>query len=405
MKRKESLGIDGGEGVALAKRAEEELKRAEARFKAVFDNVAVGIAIMGLDRRAVAINPVTEQIIGYRLEELQDIDPRELAIPEDRGMDVEWFDELVEGKRESYVMERRYRRKDGRIIWARINYSLVRDLNGSPDYLVGMIEDIDEQKRAAERLAAQEGDYLRRLEQQVEERTHELKQANSRLQNEIKQRKKAELALAEKAAQEAVTQERTRLARDLHDAVTQTLFSASLIAEVLPDLFEINPEDAQRRLEDLRQLTRGALAEMRTLLVELRPNALAEIPLIDLLRQLCESFIGRARLPIQFCAEGQTKIPADVQVGLYRITQEALNNVVKHAKATQASVNLSLGKKLRLVVVDDGSGFDLEAVGPNHLGLKIMQERAEAIGVDLSLYSEPGEGTQITILWPRGEAT
>jgi PAS domain S-box-containing protein len=404
MKRMEKLGGGGGEGVALAKRAEEEVKRAEARFKAVFDNVAVGIAIMGLDRRAVAINPVTEQIIGYRLEELRDIDPRELAIPEDREMDLELFDELVEGKRDSYVMERRYRRKDGRIIWARINYSLVRDLNGKPDYLVGMIEDIDEQKRAAERLAAQEGEYLRRLELQVEERTYELKRANIRLQEEIAQREKAELALSEKAAQEAVTRERTRLARDLHDAVTQTLFSASLIAEVLPDLFEINPEDAQHRLEDLRQLTRGALAEMRTLLVELRPNALVEIPLTDLLRQLCESFIGRARLPIQYSAEGQAKIPADVQIGLYRITQEALNNVVKHAKATLASVNLSLGEKLRLVIIDNGSGFDMEAVGPNHLGLKIMQERAEAIGAGLSLYSEPGEGTQITILWPGGEA-
>jgi signal transduction histidine kinase len=208
-----------------------------------------------------------------------------------------------------------------------------------------------------------------------------------------------EQALAEKAAQDAIISERTRLARDLHDAVTQTLFSSSLIAEVLPDLWEINPEEGQKRLEELRQLTRGALAEMRTLLVELRPNSMAQIPLPDLLRQLCESLIGRARLPIQFTSEGQANIPADVKIALYRITQEALNNIVKHAKATKVIVSLQLGEIVRLTIVDDGSGFDLEAVSPEHLGLKIMCERAESIGADCSIYSQPGEGTQITVIY------
>ncbi|MGE5776970.1 MAG: two-component regulator propeller domain-containing protein, partial [Chloroflexota bacterium] len=173
------------------------------------------------------------------------------------------------------------------------------------------------------------------LENQVAIRTAEL-------QHQIEQRERAEEALAEKAAQEAVTIERTRLARDLHDAVTQTLFSASLIAEVLPDIWNMNQAEGWKRLDELRQLTRGALAEMRTLLMELRPSALTEIPLPDLLRQLCESLIGRARLPIQLRVEGTRKLPSDLQICLYRITQEALNNVIKHAKATQALVTLQL---------------------------------------------------------------
>jgi signal transduction histidine kinase len=166
------------------------------------------------------------------------------------------------------------------------------------------------------------------LEKQVAIRTSEL-------QHQIEQRERAEQALAEKAAQEAVTMERTRLARDLHDAVTQTLFSASLIAEVLPDIWKMNQAEGWNRLDELRQLTRGALAEMRTLLIELRPAALTQVPLPDLLRQLCESLIGRARLPIQLCVEGSGKLPADLQIGLYRITQEALNNIIKHARATR----------------------------------------------------------------------
>ena len=230
------------------------------------------------------------------------------------------------------------------------------------------------------------------LEKQVAIRTSEL-------QHQIEQRERAEEALAEKAAQEAVTVERTRLARDLHDAVTQTLFSASLIAEVLPDIWVMSQAEGWKRLEELRQLTRGALAEMRTLLLELRPSALTEIPLPDLLRQLCESLIGRARLPIQLRVEGARKLPPDLQICLYRITQEALNNVVKHAKATQALVTLQLNEKVTLTIVDNGSGFDPARVPPDHLGLKIMCERAEALGVDFSIYSEPGEGTQICVCW------
>jgi PAS domain S-box-containing protein len=363
----------------------EDLRRSQARFQAVFENAAVGIAVMGLDRRALEINPVAEKIVGYSAEELYNIDPRKLALPEDLGVDSELFPELISGKRNSYLMERRYRRKNGEIFWARINYSLVRDLDSNPDYLIGMIEDIDDQKRASERLAAQEAEHRHSLEQRVAERTQELNKANELLQ--------------QKAAQEAVATERTRLARDLHDAVTQTLFSTTLIADVLPDIWQMNIEEGRRRLEELRQLTRGALAEMRMLLVELRPNALVEVPLSILLRQLSEALTGRARIDIQFTFEGERKLPPDVQVALYRIAQEALNNMVKHSKASQAMVVLRLGEQVRLSITDNGAGFDTTSVTADHLGLKIMCERSEAIRAKFSLYSEPGEGTQVTVTW------
>ncbi|HSD83630.1 MAG TPA: PAS domain S-box protein, partial [Anaerolineae bacterium] len=262
------------EDINEQKHAAEELRKSQAQFQAIFDNVAVGVAVMTLGRRPIAFNAATERIIGYNAEDMRDLDPRTLAMPEDRAMDIGLFEELIEGKRDSYVLERRYRHKDGRVFWARINYSLVRDLDGRPDYLIGIIEDIDDQKRAAERLAAQEADYLLTLQQRVEERTHKLEEANQRLHDEMEQRTKIEKELAEKAADEAVAADRTRLARDLHDAVTQTLFSASLIAEVLPDLWEMDVDEAKKSTEELRQLTRGALAEMRTLLLELRPATL-----------------------------------------------------------------------------------------------------------------------------------
>ncbi len=387
------------------KHAAEELRRSQARFQAIFDNFAVGVAVMSLERRPIAFNATTERIIGYSAEEMQHIDPRSLALPEDRDMDATLFPELIEGRRNSYVMERRYRRKDGTIFWARINYSLVRDLEGRPDYLIGIIEDIDEQKRAQERFAEQEAEYLLNLQQRVTERTQELERANRRLQEEIGQRARIEKELAKRAADEAVAADRTRLARDLHDAVTQTLFSASLTAEVLPELWALDEEEAKKSTEELRQLTRGALAEMRTLLLELRPATLTQTRLSDLIRQLCEAFIGRSRLPITLSIEGDCKLPPEVQVACYRIAQESLNNVFKYARATRVDVNLFLSPScVRFEVCDNGIGFDTSTLKATSLGMRIMHERAEAIGADFRVSSTPGAGTCIELIWNQNPA-
>ncbi len=421
-------GAGGAPGMAIGiiediddeKRAQENLRLSEARFRAMFDNATVGMALSTLDRHILQINHTAEQIIGYTFEEMRDMNPVNLAIPEDRQIGDDYFAELVSGKREQFQVERHYVRKDGTIFWARITYSLVRGPGGVPEYLIGLIEDIDDEKRTQEKLAEQEARYRRTLEQRVAERTAELRQANDQLQAAIEQTMRAEAALAQKAADEAVVAERNRLARDLHDAVTQTLFSASLIADVVPQLWEINPPEAMKRLAELRELTRGALAEMRTLLLELRPSALTDSALPDLLRQLSEALIGRARLPIQLSIDGECSMPPNVQVAFYRIAQEALNNVAKYAKATQVSMNLRmegiqarsvpgggctddspLAVSTRLTIMDNGVGFDPAAIPPNHLGLRIMRERAEAIGARLSIYSEPGEGTQVTVFWQR----
>jgi signal transduction histidine kinase len=206
--------------------------------------------------------------------------------------------------------------------------------------------------------------------------------------------------LRTQAQEAAVAAERNRLARDLHDAVTQTLFSSSLIAEVLPRLWERSPDEGQRRLAELRELTRGALAEMRTLLLELRPSALIEAKLSDLLRQLAESITGRARVPVRLEVEGECALEADVKVALYRIAQEALNNVAKHAGASNAAVQLRCRPGgVELCVHDDGLGFEATSLPANSLGLGIMRERAESIGAELEIESQAGQGTEIRVIW------
>ena len=212
--------------------------------------------------------------------------------------------------------------------------------------------------------------------------------------------------LYEQAQQAAVMAERSRLARDLHDAVTQTLFSASLIAEAVPVSWELDPLEGQQLLGELRQLTRGALAEMRTLLLELRPAALVETDLGDLVQQLAEAATGRIGMPVTVTADRVFALPPDVHVALYRIAQEALNNVVKHARASQVEVLLrdvtdvtEGGRALELCVRDNGQGFDDEDIPPDHLGLGIMRERAEAVGARLQIESKCGQGTEVHVYW------
>ena len=206
--------------------------------------------------------------------------------------------------------------------------------------------------------------------------------------------------LREQTEQMAAVAERNRLARELHDAVTQTLFSASLIADVLPRLWERNPQMGQTKLEELRELTRGALAEMRTLLLELRPATLTESSLEELLRQLATAVIGRSRLQVAVEIEGETERPLspETQVALYRMAQESLNNVAKHAGASQVIITLRFDEaSTELRVQDDGRGFDPASVSVHSLGLGIMRDRAAKIGADLHIESKIGEGTAVCI--------
>jgi len=198
----------------------------------------------------------------------------------------------------------------------------------------------------------------------------------------------------------AVLEERQRLARNLHDAINQSLFSAGLIAEVLPRLWDRDQAEARRSLEDLRKLTRGAMAEMRALLAELRPSTLTDAELGDLLRLLGNAFTGRTNIPARVSVMGQGVLPAEVQVAIYRVCQEALNNVAKHAGASLVEIDLKHEENaITLSLRDDGRGFDPEQTASGHYGLSMMQERAEGVSARLSITSQPGHGTELTIHW------
>jgi signal transduction histidine kinase len=206
--------------------------------------------------------------------------------------------------------------------------------------------------------------------------------------------------LFHKAKTLAAMEARQRLARDLHDSVTQTLFAVTVTTQAILKQWKHDAYSVGESLEELQDLTQGALAEIRTLLLELRPSALLEADLGDLLRQLCTTIKGRSRLRVTFHSRGKADTTPDVHVAFFRIAQESLNNIIKHSRAKSADVRLirQMGQ-VELVIVDDGMGFDIHSAKPNHMGIKIMQERAQDANIALTITSVPKSGTTIRAFW------
>jgi len=210
------------------------------------------------------------------------------------------------------------------------------------------------------------------------------------------------------AEEMAVVEERNRIARDLHDAITQTLFSANLIAESLPRVWKKDIRAGERNLTDLQKLNKSALAEMRALLLELRPAVISEIPLADLFEQMADTVRGRTEARVNLDIKDAVRLPDEVHLQVYRITQETLTNIIKHAKADHVHVQLTTRQykrndrvfiKLELIIEDDGNGFNPSKVSGAHFGIRDMAERAQGIGADLMIESALGSGTQLKLVW------
>jgi signal transduction histidine kinase len=203
-----------------------------------------------------------------------------------------------------------------------------------------------------------------------------------------------------RAEELAVLQERNRLARELHDSVTQSLYSLTLLAEAGQRM--IRAEDLQQIAGNqtrLGQIAQQALQEMRLLVYELRPLALKSEGLVGALEQRLETVERRAGIQARVLVEGEVDLAPGLEEELYGIAQEALNNALKHARASKIVLSVRMvDKSVILEVADDGQGFDqAEVQVKGGLGLISMQERAEKIGGQLDIDSAPGEGTRVSV--------
>jgi len=202
------------------------------------------------------------------------------------------------------------------------------------------------------------------------------------------------------AQDQAVLQERQRLARDLHDAVAQALYSVTLHAEAASRLLAAGDlATTAEYLRELQDAAQEALEEMRRLIFELRPPILEQAGLAAALQARLDAVEGRANLDTQLIVEGVSDLPAPVEQALYRIAQEALNNILKHARARRVSVALRRsGAHLTLEIADDGVGFDPIVAGQTGgLGLSGIAERVAQLDGRLSVQSAPRSGTRIRV--------
>ena len=207
--------------------------------------------------------------------------------------------------------------------------------------------------------------------------------------------------LYEQAQSAAVLEERQRLARELHDSVTQSLFSMTMISGALPKLMDRDVERARERSERLHELSQGALAEMRALIFELHPESLEREGLIVALDKQVAAVRARHGLRVETAWPPRIDAPIEVQEAIFRIAQEAMHNTVKHAGASLLRVALQPDEaSLSLSVRDDGVGFDPSGDFPGHLGHRSMRERAARLGGTLVIESAPGQGTSISASIP-----
>lgn len=329
-------------------------------FHTFFENANMGFACLRLDDSCMRVNDALCRMLGYPRAELLRMRFVDL-MPADDGQT--WTDvhaALCMRQRKHRTVEVRLKRRDGALIWVQANASAVVSNNGQPECLIAVVQDITARKAAQAR-----------AEQQ--------------------------------AAERAVQEDRGRLARDLHDSVTQTLFTATVVAQTLPKLWEHDPDAVPEQLERIQVLNQAALAEMRALLLDLRPAHVQGIDLVEQLPQLVAAAQGQKQLYIETHIENAFSPPAEVQIALYRIAQEALNNIVKHARAQHVSIAYIAQPNgyVELRVEDNGNGFDLSH-SSSGMGLTIMRERAEEVGAEFQIISERNSGTCIVVAWRQG---
>lgn len=343
-----------------SQRATERLKESEERFRRVFDDAPIGMGIVGTDGRFVKVNEAFCQLIGFSREELSEKTFREITHPDDLDEDVKLVREVLSGNRRSYQLEKRYLTKTGGMIWGHLTVTILREGEGKPLHLLGMIKDISERKRA--------------------------EATRTRLLNKILM------------AQE---EERRHIARELHDGIGQTL---TALAVGLRSLEAVDcGTDRVPEIRRLRKVAADAVDEARRIARGLRPSLLDDLGLAEALRQYTQDYAASFGISADLHVGRWVpqRLPSVVEIALYRIIQEAMMNTAKHAAARHVSVVLDRkGSMVEAVIEDDGRGFEMDnerVIGGAGLGIQGMRERATLLGGRVDIETSLGKGTAVYV--------
>jgi len=332
-----------------------ELRASEQRFRATFEQAAVGIAHVAPDGGWIRVNDRLCEIVGYPREELLEKTFQEITHPDDLDADLVQAGQLLVGDIETYSMEKRFNRKDGSVVWTNLTGSLVRDTRGEPSYFISVLEDISERKRA------------------------------------------------EKAAREIREAERARMARDLHDGVMQDLSYTAASMGLM--MLSVEGTELVSRLQGSIDAVRSAAEGLRDAVNDLRLEGDENKSLPELLGSLVDE--ARTMNPgceVHFEVQDgfRLEFPGEDRVELLRVVREALTNVRRHSDAEKASVSLRTeGDDLIAEVSDDGGGYEQTTKAGG--GSRSMRERAAALGGVLEIESVRGGGTTVRLRVPLGK--
>jgi PAS domain S-box-containing protein len=509
-------------------RAEAALRESEARFRTIFEGAPIGIVLADVSGRLLAVNSALENMLGYRAEELTHRSFEEITHPEDLGKNLALFKEMLAGKRSHYFLEKRYLHKDGHVVWANLAVSLGGGADGSPQFCIGMVEDIaarkaaeaalerareELEKRVKERTAALESAYDQLLREVAERRqaekfSHDLflspligfylaQERKFRLVNpgfahitgfsreelkgrdcldlvhpedrghvrenavqmlkgagspsyeyrtvtksgevrwimetvassqyrgkratlghfmDITARRQAEEALKESEQRlrfltsqllTAQERERKRISKDLHDDLGQSLMVLKMQVRGVERQLASNLPGALEECAQTLKYIDEIIENVRRLSRDLSPALLEDLGLSLALRRLFDEFVRYHGVSISLNMDDLTGVYLhEEEIIIYRIFQELLTNIAKHAGATEVAV--AVKKKRQAVsfqVADNGQGFDWQRLqardaAERGLGLAAMDERVRMLGGELAISSRPGKGTRIVFTIP-----
>lgn len=349
------------------KKVEQSLRESESRFRAIFDNSSTGIAAIDTNGFMVYFNEAFRAMLGYSAETLKQKNFSEFTHPDDLIKEKRYLEEIQAGKRESYRLEKRYVRADGGMLWIDISAATIRNSAGNIVNFIAVVRDITESKEATLALVQ----FRQKL------------RALSAHQNRI------------------LEEDRKHIAREIHDELGQLLTALKMDVSLLRINFGDSPA-LQKKAEEMRQLVDKTIAVVRQVATNLRPAAL-DLGLVPAIEWLAEDFSARWEIACTVDIDGGDFVLDDVlSTTVFRVVQESLTNIARHAKATKVAITLSRDHRtLHLVVRDNGHGFDMTAVGRKKgFGFFSMRERVLAAGGNLSVESAPGKGTIISIALP-----
>lgn len=335
-------------------RAEQELQASEAKYRELVENADSVILQMDLDGNITFFNRFAQEFFGYREEEILGRSAMGTIVPaaDQSGNDLHAkLRDILQHPDQYYSSENENIRRNGERVWVAWTNKAVYDKDGKLAEILCIGIDRTEQKRA-------------------------------------------ESALAQQLEEKAAEAERSRLARELHDSVSQALYGIVLGTRTAQKLLEQDPGQAAAPLDYVFSLAQGGMAEMKALIFELRPESLEKEGLVAALTKQAAALQARYEIEVQASLCEEPEVSLAVKEALYRIAQEAQHNIVKHARATRVELLLECKQgEITLEVKDNGAGFDPQGDFPGHLGLKSMRERAERLGGKFELESAPGEGT------------